>query len=173
MKDGRDLFVGRREAGLDTGWGQEHIADFLDELDLRFRYAAGCLLLFVRPEAVADFKHQLRAAVSDHAADGTRLQFIQAHGDGGWRSRHHSCQIIDRGTEAPGVAIGVQTEMNIELEGAIGEQGERLSELAAGGEPAGGLFELQARRAHERPPLASASPGLFFLRVDSPLISMR
>lgn len=135
MKAICDLFVGRREAGLDTGWGQEHIADFLDELDLRFRYAAGHLLLFVRPEAVADFKHQMRASVSNNAADGTRLQFIQVRGDRGWRSSHRSRQFINRGTEAPGMAIGIEAEMDIELEGAIGEQGERLRELAAGGEP--------------------------------------
>jgi len=34
-------------------------AHFLDELRLRLRRTAGCLLLQVRPEAIADFEHKL------------------------------------------------------------------------------------------------------------------
>ncbi len=54
-----------------------------------------------------------------------------------------------------------------------GEKGKRQGELAAGGEPTGGLFQLQTGCAHERPPFASASPGFLLLRIDSLSISMR
>ena len=63
--------------------------------------------------------------------------------------------------------------MDVELEGAIGEQRDGLRKLPAGGEPSGGLFEDQPRGAHERPPVEFAAASFLFLRIDSPFISMR
>jgi hypothetical protein len=54
-------------------------------------------------------------------ADGTRFQFIQVDGKRGWRSCHRSRQLINRCTEAPGVATGMQTSVDVELKSAIGE----------------------------------------------------
>ncbi len=71
------------------------------------------------------------------------------------------------------MAIGHQAGMDVELEGAIGEQREGLRKLPAGSEPTGGLFEDQPRGAHEPPPVNSTVASFFFLRIDSPFISMR
>ena len=71
------------------------------------------------------------------------------------------------------MTIGHQADMDVELEGPIGEQRESLRKLPAGGEPTGGLFEDQPGGAHERPPVNSAVASFFFLRIDSPFISMR
>ena len=71
------------------------------------------------------------------------------------------------------MATGAQASVDVELEGAVGEQRDGLRKFPAGGEPAGGLFEDQPRGAHERPPLDSAAASFFFLRIDSPSISMR
>jgi len=70
------------------------------------------------------------------------------------------------------MVIGHQAGMDVQLEGAIGEDREGLRKLSASGEPSGGLFEDQPRGAHERPPIDSAASFLF-LRIDSPSISMR
>ena len=71
------------------------------------------------------------------------------------------------------MAIGLQADMDLELEGTIGEQWDGLRKFPAGGEPSGGLFEDQPRGAHERPPIDSVAASFFFLRIDSPFISMR
>jgi hypothetical protein len=80
---------------------------------------------------------------------------------------------INRCTKATGVATGAQAGVDVELEGAIGEQREGLRKLPSRGEPSGGLFEDQPGGAHERPPVNSTVASFFFLRIDSPFISMR
>ena len=80
---------------------------------------------------------------------------------------------LNRCTKATGVATGTQTSVDVELEGAIGEQRDGLRKLPTCGEPSGGLFEDQPRGAHERPPVEFDAAFLFFLRIDSPSISMR
>ena len=49
------------------------------------------------------------------------------------------------------MTIGSQAGMDVELEGAIGEQRDGLRKLSTCGEPSGGLFEDQPRCAHEHP----------------------
>jgi len=71
------------------------------------------------------------------------------------------------------MAICRQAGMDVELECAIGEQREGLRKFPAGSEPTGGLLEDQPRSAHERPPINAAAVSFFFLRIDSPFISMR
>ena len=173
MWAGISVMRGSREAGLNASRGQEQAAHFLDELRLRLRRAAGCLLLQGRPEAIADFEHKLRAAVSGHAADGACLQFLQVHGDLCWRSCHRSREFIQRCTQATGLAIGHQAGVDVEFEGAIGEDRDGPHKFSTRGEPSGGLFEDQPGGAHARPPAEFDAAFLFFLRIDSPFISMR
>jgi hypothetical protein len=71
------------------------------------------------------------------------------------------------------VATRTQTSVDVEFEGAVGEDRDGLRKFSACGEPSGGLFEDQPRGAHERPPIDSAATSFFFLRIDSPFISMR
>ena len=134
---------------------------------------AACARAQVWPEAVADFKRELRALISAYATDGPLFQLVHVHGDDGWCCFYGPRQLADRCTKATSVAAGTQTRVDVELEGAIGEDREGLRKLSARGEPSGGLFEDQPRGAHERPPIDSAATSFFFLRIDSPSISMR
>ena len=130
-------------------------------------------LPLVRPEAVADFEHELRALVSAYATDGPLFELIHVHGDDGWRCSDSLRQFLNGCTKATGVAAGTQTGVDVELEGTIGEQREGLRKFPPRGEPSGGMFEDQPGGAHERSPVNSAAASFFFLRIDSPFISMR
>jgi hypothetical protein len=72
-----------------------------------------------------------------------------------------------------GMTIRRQADMNVEFEGTIGDLRHCLHELTPRSEPTSGLFQDQPRVAHDAPPVASAATSFFFLRIDSPFISMR
>jgi hypothetical protein len=55
----RQLFIGSREACLNASRSQEQAAHSRDELCLWPKGEFRCLLLLVRPEAIADFEHIL------------------------------------------------------------------------------------------------------------------
>ena len=120
-----------------------------------------------------DLKHKLRALVSAYATDGPLFEFIHVHGDDRWCCFDSSRQFLHRCTKTTGVSAGMQAGVDVELESAIGEQRNGLRKLSTCGEPSGGLFEDQPRSAHERPPVEFDAVHLFFLRIDSPFISMR
>jgi hypothetical protein len=66
----------------------------------------------------------------------------------------------------------MQTEPDEQFKCGVGKQCQRKLDLPARGEPAGRLLEMETRyRAH----FPSSSPGFRprFLRIDSPLSSMR
>jgi len=124
-------------------------------------------------ECLATSAHDVQMVLNYLAARADLLQLIQVQGDRCWRSCHRPRQLINRCAKATGMATGTQTSVDVEFEGAVGEQREGLRELSTGGEPSGGLLEDQPRGAHERPPVGSAATSFFFLRIDSPFISMR